>query len=96
MSRCAYLSKDHAWCNYFNGTPISTDCFDSPEHPCKYKTVLSNFENIHSLSEMEMAIFLARLSDCDCCPIGPIRECAVDYDACINKWVTWLREDVDD
>lgn len=95
MSRCAHLAKDNFWCNYFDGTPISTECFDSPENPCKHKVALSNFESIRAFSDMEMAIFLARLSDCDCCPIGPTRECAVDYDTCINKWLTWLKEDTE-
>ena len=52
----------------------------------------TNADSIRTMNDEELAKYFSYIVDCDNCPNELDRECCVHEDACINKWLKWLKQ----
>lgn len=54
----------------------------------------TNADRIRSLSDEELATWLARLTDCVCCPCrDPHDQCDTVDGSCQKQWLDWLKKE---
>ena len=54
----------------------------------------TNADRIRSMSDEELALWLARFTDCGECPINAYPHCTTSEESCACRWHEWLKEEV--
>lgn len=89
MNGCIYRSADNI-CKFWSKDGIESYC-DS--YSCEKKTQ-SNADRIRSISDEELAEWLAILTDCVNCPCrDPHDQCDTVDGSCKKQWLNWLKEE---
>ena len=79
----------HSICDLY---PDCVGCsyLDSSKQPKQ-----TNADRIRNMTDEELAKYFSYIAECDSCPNELDRECCVSEDACINKWLKWMKQETD-
>lgn len=69
------------------------DCSTCEENPNNAKR--TNADRIRAMTDAELAEFFQNTTFCDSCFIYK-NECGTESYSCIQRWLDWLRQEVDD
>lgn len=58
-----------------------------------YPSVVTNADRIREMSDEELAKYFSYIAECDHCQNELDRECCVNEDTCINRWLEWLKSE---
>ena len=61
-----------------------------------YHVVVTNGDRVRSMCDEELALWLARFTDCGECPINAYPHCTTSEESCACRWHEWLKEEVDE
>ena len=61
-----------------------------------YHVVTTNADRIRSMTDEELALWLAKFTDCSECPISAYPHCTTSDEACACGWHEWLKEEVNE
>ena len=75
------------------------DCwvFGEGNEPSKFvetENRQTNADRIRSMTDEELALWLAKFTDCSECPISAYPHCTTSDEACACGWHEWLKEEV--
>ena len=54
----------------------------------------TNADRIRSMTDEELALWLAKFTDCSECPISAYPHCTTSDEACACGWHEWLKDEV--
>lgn len=60
---------------------------------CYKKGNPTNADRIRTMSDEELAKYFSSIAECDHCQNELDRECCVNEDVCINRWLEWLKSE---
>ena len=56
---------------------------------------MTNADRIRSMSDEELAVWLAKFTDCGECPVwDEFPHCTTSEESCACRWHEWLKEEV--
>ena len=87
---CVNCTED-GYCKKYSDEEVKTWCVQGP---CKDERP-SNADRFRAMTDEELAKYFSYIADCDNCPNELDRECCVNEDACINKWMKWLKREAE-
>lgn len=93
MSKCIYLSEGF-YCELNAGKPVTIDCHDSKEHPCKHKVEekkQTNADRIRNMTDEELAEYFYDICDCDHADV-PCREYCGKM-PCKDAFLKWMKQE---
>ena len=79
--------------------PTNSICDSYPDCVgCRYSDPFkqpkrTNADRIRAMSDEELAKYFSYIAECDHCQNGLDRECCVNEDTCINRWLEWLKSE---
>lgn len=88
---CVYRMPDNK-CEKGSCEDYASYCgFDDTSDCVWYKQ--SNADRIRAMSDEELAKYFSSIAECDHCQNELDRECCVNEDTCINRWLEWLKSE---
>lgn len=54
---------------------------------------MTNADRIRTMPDEELAKYFSSIAECDHCQNELDRECCVNEDVCINRWLEWLKSE---
>lgn len=82
---CVYCTED-GYCKKYSDEEVTSWCVQGP---CKDEKP-SNADRIRSMTDEDLAIFLANLASCPECN-ARIKDCGIN---CWEAWLDWLKQEV--
>ena len=83
--KCIHRMEDGSCAKYTTDT-VHSWCID---WPCE-DAIPSRADNIRSMSDEELAVFLSDFVSCDMCPVF-LKRCDNDDSDCLERWLAWLK-----
>ena len=64
-------------------------------HYLEERKPMTNADRIRSMTDEELAVWLAKITDCGECPVwDKFPHCTTSEESCACRWHEWLKEEV--